>query len=126
MTGKGNGVELPAGHTSSSYLHELLLRAAGHFPQAFARIDLPQDAASFKARYADVLVDFEVARLAAAERSEVARFLCLEAERACRFVGADGERPLAQQLKREVAPLPPLRVDKRRQLDVVPGVSFEG
>jgi hypothetical protein len=126
MTGKGNGVELPAGHTSSSYLHELLLRAAGHFPEAFRHVDLPQDAASFRARFAEVLVDFEVARLAAAERAEVARFVCREAERASRFVGTGGERPLAEQLRREAAPFPLVRVDKRRHVEAVPSVSFEG
>jgi hypothetical protein len=124
--GKGSGVELAAGHTSSSYLHELLLRAAARFPRVFSRVELPREPASFRQRYADVLVDFELARLQAAERGEIARFLCLEAERAYRFVGPDGEEPLAHKLAREAAALPLVRVEKRRASECVPSISFEG
>lgn len=123
---KEHGVELAAGHTSSSYLHELLVHAVERFSSTFSGLALPRDAQVFRNRYPELLVNFEAKRVASAERAEIARAICLEAERGLRFVGPDGTSTLAERMAKEATPFPLSTVDKRRTPTFTPSVSFEG
>jgi hypothetical protein len=123
---KGDGVELAAKHTSSSYLHRLLLRAQAEFPQVFAAQQVPSDAQIFRERYGDVLVEFEGARAASPQRAEIARHVCREAEAGMRFVARGSEVALSERMAHEVPALPLVRVDRTREPEFVPSVSFEG
>ena len=128
MTPKVSGdvVELPQGHTSSSYLHELLLGAQRAFPRTFHDLSLPGDPALFKQRYASLLVEFEAARVVSDERAAVARFVCREAARGVCVRSARREVALDQHLREEAFPLAITRVPGRGTAEFVPAVSLHG
>jgi hypothetical protein len=125
-TASGDVVELPQGHTSSSYLHELVLSAQRAFPRTFHDLELPREPGLFKQRYASLLVEFEAARVVSEQRAEVARFMCREAARGLTVRGPQRELPLDVHLAREAEPLAMTRVAGRAKSELSPAVSFAG
>lgn len=123
---QAQGVELPSGHSGSSYLRELLARTAQRFPQTFSQVSLSGDGRSFRDHYAEELVRFEAARAESPERSAIARYVTLEAERELRFVAAGGEVPFAEVMAARPSPLPLVRVERGSSPELVPTASFGG
>lgn len=122
----GRGVELPHGHTGSSYFHDLLTRAVASFPEVFSGATLPLQPKTFKQRYADALASFEAARITSDQRVEIARFVCREASRELRFVGQGRDVLFDEHMREAADPLPLLRVDLPGPGKLVPYLGFEG
>lgn len=60
---------------ASLVLHEVLLHAVQQFPQAFADVELPLDAANFRHSYSQLLPKYEAHRLASPSRMDIAQQL---------------------------------------------------
>lgn len=67
------GVNLPAGITSSGFLHQILKEAVAAFPSELSAAQLSQDPKRFRQRFGDELGRFEAARCASTERTAIAR-----------------------------------------------------
>jgi hypothetical protein len=93
--GTDRGVRLPSGASASSALFRLLQEAHGRFP-SLAAVPLPESSKQFRRSFPEVLVRFEAARLASAERSAIAAFLVEASHDALLAGAADAGRPLSE------------------------------
>ncbi len=106
-------------------LHELMTAAVAAYPDAFEGLSLPASPEGLKARYPELLPEFEAARVQSAERSEIARTLCLAAGKRLAYLDEAGERPLAELLAEPHEPLHLVRVDLPGPRRLTPSVEFE-
>ncbi len=114
-----------AGRASgTSVLHELLAETAAAYSEAFAGFSLPSEPDGFKARYPELLPEFEAARVQSPQRSEIARALCLAAQTRLAYWDEAGEQPLPELLARTHDPMPLVRVDLPGPRRLAPAVEL--
>ena len=94
-------VALAAQHSASSVFHALLSGAARRY-SSLAFADLPVDA--LRRDYADLLVRFEVARLADAQRDAIADAMLADLAQYIVWRQGDAEQPLKEHLRAQAAP----------------------
>lgn len=123
-------VRLSDGVTGAEVLGTVLRQAIADFPEAFAGMTLPADAGSFKARLAELLPQFEAARIGSPRASAIARAVSLGAAAHLRFVsGSDDdktERSLGEYLRESAEALPLVRVDLPGPGLLSPSAQYEG
>ena len=121
-----NGVELEADLTGTRFLRAVLARACAAFPEQFAGCTVPADDATFRARLAEIVPQFEAARSVCAERAEIARLVYLEAASRLQFVDAEGPRSLQEALREPCEPLPLVRIELPGSGTLRPCAEFRG
>lgn len=99
-------VVLSEGRSALAALHAALVAAATAFPAALGDVGIPASARELRRVYPDLLPRFEAARLASEARAAIGRCVLDMLYRQIAWQDADGQRPLAQALREEVAPLP--------------------
>ena len=109
-------VALAGGATAADLLGALLRQASAEYPQVFSGLTLPGEPVQLKTRMAELLPQFEAARIQSTQAAEIARALCLGAAAHLRCgesqdSAAQSPPALAQLLERPVAPLSLVRVD---------------
>jgi hypothetical protein len=116
-------VALAQGATGADVLGASLRQALAQYPHVFGGLTLPSESAQLKARMAELLPQFEAARIASEEAGEIARTVCLGATAHLRYEARDAAREpaadaladpgssLADELATAAAPLPLVRVD---------------
>lgn len=109
-------VALAEGVTGADVLGTSLRHAIAEYPHVFAGLTLPSEPAQLKARMAELLPQFEAARVASEHAKEIARAVCLGATAHLRYqstaaIDAEPARSLADELASDVAPLRLVRVD---------------
>lgn len=117
---------LEGSETGTSLLRALFESARTAFPDDFASLTLPSEDAGFKARFAELVPQFEALRVVSARRAEIARALCLSALSRLRFVDAQGARPLSDAVAEPSAALPLVRVALPGAGTLLPSVDFRG
>lgn len=120
------GVVIERAAPGSVLLRELIERAVTAFPHVFGHLPLLRDASAFRARYAELLPQFELARCGSDERAAIARWLCVEASHRLQFADDGGRSRLIDVLHRPSPPLPTRRVDLPGKLGFTPKVDFRG
>lgn len=125
-SGLQSGVQLPEGVSASRLFHDLLREAASTFP-ALREVRVPREPARFRRDFGDVLVKFEAARVASAERTEIASFLVQRAQGSFRFLAEDGTAmALGDHMAKVASPLPLRRVAFDGVPGLVPSVPYRG
>jgi hypothetical protein len=121
-----SGVQLPEGHTGSSFFHHVLLEAQQAFPDVLDAAKLPSDPKRFKSDYADALVRFEAHRAASERRAEIARFLARRTQEQLRHIEGDQAQPFLEHLaqRQQAAAFETRRFEGTAGLR--PAVPFEG
>ncbi len=123
--GPDPGVRLPSGATASSALFGLLQDTCRRFP-SLAEARLPESGKQFRGKYPELLVRFEAARLASAERTAVAASL-VEASHEALIAGpADAARPLAEAVRAAAEPVATEVTRLAGTGRLVPAVPYRG
>jgi hypothetical protein len=99
------GVQLPEGHTGSTFLHALLRHGVDRFPDVFRDVRLTEDPKRFRTSFDEILPRFEAARIASPQRTEIARSMRCEAGEGLRFTTEAGTRPFVEEMRRQAEPL---------------------
>lgn len=121
-----SGVQLPEGHTGSSFFHHVLLETAQAFPEVLGEAQLPSDPKRFKGQYADALVRFEAHRAASERRTEIARFLAQRTQEQLRHVEGERTQPFLEHLA-QAKPAATFETHRfEGQPGLQPAVPFEG
>ena len=100
------GVQLPEGASGSGLLYRILEGAVSRHPDVFGGPQLLGDPRRFRSRFAERLVQFELRRVASAERVAIAREMLVQAQERLRFVTDRADEPLVEHLARPAEPLP--------------------
>ncbi len=115
MSSQSPEITLRGGSASKQFLR-ILRETAAAFPDAFSSLTLPSGTDAFKARYHDLVPQFEARRQGARERTAIAQRLAAESVGACAYSDGTRKVSLPEALAEDAEPfelqtLPPSETD---------------
>ncbi|HEY5657636.1 MAG TPA: hypothetical protein VIY27_07580 [Myxococcota bacterium] len=120
------GVQLREGVSGSALLYAVLEGAVNRHPSVFGGPELLGDPNRFRTRFPERLVQFELRRIASAERVAIAREMLWEAQEQLRYLGDGVDLSLAEYLARPAQPLPLEELRLRGAGRLTPRVDYAG
>lgn len=100
----GEAVGLAGERSASGLLHDAVVGAASEFPDVFSGVDVGVSSGEFKKRFGEILPVFEATRIDSDRRGDIARHLRECARRSIVWKSSDGDRPLADVVRRRAEP----------------------
>ena len=121
-------VVLKGGKSASALLYEVLVDTLAVFPTSFAKLELPLDTDSFRKKYAEILPQFEAARIAGVERTTIARHMAQALLQSVEWQTGAGAEPLHESLRQpaEPATLSQHSFSKKGDLGWCPRLDYHG
>jgi hypothetical protein len=119
------GVNLPAGHTGSTFFRSILNDAIAAFPGAFKDLTLPGEAA-FKKNYGEAVVQFESYRVASEQRSDIARYVVQRTHEQLQFQDGDFKGLFQDYMTKASGPVQLEMKTFSGKAGLIPSVPFRG